>query len=138
LWVMIRSAPAPKTGRKFSLPTEAQWEWACRCGTETAPQGLLGKYNSKWGAAANVGTSVAANPWGLKDMYGNVSEWTLTSYRPYPYRADDGRNDPSQSESKVVRGGCWTDDINRVRAGMRIPYQPYRRLANVGFRVVCE
>lgn len=126
-----------RTGRKFSLPTESQWEWACRCGFETAPQNLLGRYGSKWSAADNVGIG-AANAWGLKDVYGNVSEWTITSYRPYPYRADDGRNDPASAESKVVRGGCWVDDASRLRAGMRIPYQPYRRLFNVGFRVVCE
>lgn len=126
-----------KTGKKFSLPTEAQWEWACRCGSEIAPPNLLGKYNTKWGSAANVGAS-SPNFWGVKDMYGNVSEWTSSAYRPYPYTDGDGRNDPASSESRVVRGGSWEDGVNRVRAGIRIPYQPYRTLHNVGFRVVCE
>ena len=126
-----------RTGKKIGLPTEAQWEWACRGGAELAPASLLGKCNSKWSAAATVGSS-APNPWGLKDMYGNACEWTRTAYRPYPYRDNDGRNDPASTESKVVRGGSWQDTVNRVRAGIRIPYQPYRALHNVGFRVVCE
>ncbi len=126
-----------KTGKKFSLPSEAQWEWACRAGSETASVKELGKYNTKWDAAANVGSSVA-NPWGVKDLYGNVSEWTTSAYRPYPYQANDGRNALASAESKVTRGGSWEDSLTRVRAGIRIPYQPYRRLHNVGFRVICE
>lgn len=126
-----------QTGQTFGLPTEAQWEWACRAGAESAPPNLLGRYDVKWGAAASVGAS-AANPWGLKDMYGNVSEWTASAYRPYPYRDADGRNDPASAASRVVRGGSWEDGLSRVRAGIRIPYQPFRALHNVGFRVVCE
>lgn len=127
-----------QTGMTFGLPTEAQWEWACRAGAETAPPSLLGRHEVKWGAAAKVGAS-AANPWGLKDMYGNVSEWTGSVYRPYPYRDADGRNDPAAAAAcRVVRGGSWEDGLSRVRAGIRIPYQPFRALHNVGFRVVCE
>ena len=126
-----------KTGRKFSLPTEAQWEWGCRCGSEKADAKLFGKYITRWGAASAVGAS-AANVWGLKDMYGNVWEWTRSAYRPYPYKESDGRNEFSASESRAVRGGSWQDNGNHVRAGVRLSFQPYRALHNVGFRVVCE
>ena len=126
-----------KTGAKFSLPTEAQWEWACRCGSETPQPKLMGRNHTQFGAASSVKAS-GPNAWGLRDLYDNVSEWTRTAYRPYPYQDDDGRNDPASTESKAVRGGSWEDDATRIRAGIRIPYQPFRVLHNVGFRVVCE
>ncbi len=78
------------------------------------------------------------NPWGLFDMHGNVAEWTRTSYRPYPYVADDGRDDPQTAGRKVARGGSWFDRPRRSTSSYRLSYQPYQRVFNVGFRVVCE
>jgi formylglycine-generating enzyme required for sulfatase activity len=126
-----------KTGKHFTLPTEAQWEWACRCGTENAPGKLIGRINSKWSAASNVGQS-APNAWGVKDLYSNVSEWTRTAYRPYPYRDNDGRNEGVSSDLRVVRGASWCDRPQRARAGLREAYQPYQHVFNVGFRVIAE
>ena len=126
-----------KTGRHFTLPTEAQWEWACRCGTEKTPGNLIGRINNKWSAAGNVGQS-SANAWGVKDLYGNVSEWTRTAYRPYPYRDGDTRNELASAEPRVVRGASWCDTPNRASAGLREAYQPYQRVFNVGFRVIIE
>jgi formylglycine-generating enzyme required for sulfatase activity len=94
---------------------------------------------------APVGTYLP-NAWGLKDMHGNVAEWTRTSYRPYPYDPADGRNDPAPSPrlhmvhkpaKKVVRGGSWRDRPKRARSAFRLAYQPYQRVFNVGFRVIC-
>lgn len=113
------------TGRKVDLPSEAQWEWACRAGTATplsfggleadfskfanladAALGNLARGDSpRWHPRVdrfNDGTTVTANvgryqpnAWGLCDMHGNAAEWTRTAYRPYPYNPSDGRDDPS-------------------------------------------
>ncbi|MEN6426605.1 MAG: SUMF1/EgtB/PvdO family nonheme iron enzyme [Phycisphaerales bacterium] len=78
------------------------------------------------------------NAWGLADMHGNVWEWTQSVYKPYPYRADDGRNAPSATGPRVVRGGSWYDRPQRATSSFRIAYEPWQKVFNVGFRVVCE
>jgi formylglycine-generating enzyme required for sulfatase activity len=77
-----------------------------------------------------------ANPWGLCDMHGNVAEWTHSAYRPYPYAANDGREDIRLNERRVVRGGSWRDRPYRSTASYRLGYQKYQRVFNVGFRIV--
>ena len=163
-----------RTGRTFCLPTEAQWEYACRAGSATPMHYGRGEADfSKWanfgdksyvgkivtggvshldpagralcetrfsdGAAvtAPVG-SYRANAWGLHDVHGNAAEWTRSLHRPYPYRADDGRNDPHPAGRRVVRGGSFFDRPARCRSGLRLAYPPWQRVFNVGFRVVCE
>lgn len=79
-----------------------------------------------------------ANAWGLKDMVGNVSEWTRSDYRPYPYRDGDGRNGEASPERKVARGGSWADRPADAGASVRRAYQPWQRVYNVGFRVSAE
>ena len=78
------------------------------------------------------------NAFGLIDMHGNVSEWTRSNYKAYPYRVNDGRNNLSLYEDKVVRGGSWRDRPERARSAFRLAYRPYQPVYNVGFRVVCE
>ena len=78
------------------------------------------------------------NAWGLYDMHGNVWEWTRSTYRPYPYRADDGRNNIADSGRKVVRGGSWYDRPKRCRSAFRLSYPAWQKVYNVGFRVVIE
>ncbi|MFH1921990.1 MAG: SUMF1/EgtB/PvdO family nonheme iron enzyme [Planctomycetota bacterium] len=82
--------------------------------------------------------SYLANAWGLADMHGNVSEWTRTTYRQYPYRLDDGRDEPGESGRKSVRGGSWFDRPKRCTSSFRLSYLAHQRVFNVGFRVVCE
>ena len=170
-----------KTGERFALPTEAQWEYACRAGTDTpffyggldtdfAPYANLAddklrefvchtykKEREPWlhaskyddwipkdtrfndGGFLSDGTGrYAPNAWGLRDVHGNVSEWTRTVYRPYPYVEDDGRNTAESREKRVVRGGSWRDRPKRARSAFRLAYRRYQPVYNVGFRVICE
>ncbi len=122
------------TGRFYRLPTEAEWEYACRAGTETAysfgdDSTQLAEYawyaensNDKY---QEVG-SKKANPWGLYDMHGNVAEWTLDQYIPTVYgQRTSGVANPWVEGDKVypktVRGGSWMDAPNRLRSASRRP-----------------
>ncbi|HEY3324524.1 MAG TPA: SUMF1/EgtB/PvdO family nonheme iron enzyme [Planctomycetota bacterium] len=157
-----------KTGKNITLPTEAQWEYACRAGTTTplsygACETDFGKLanladknlvnlcrgdSPKWIphiAAVNDGSCVTdnvgkyqPNAWGLHDMHGNVAEWTLSTYKPYPYDTKDGRDDGKIEGEKVVRGGSFYDRPNRARSAFRLSYPSWQRVFNVGFRVICK
>ena len=120
------------TGHFYRLPTEAEWEYACRAGTKTAYSfgddvSQLDAYawhsgNSN-GAYHKVGQK-KANPWGLYDMHGNVTEWTLDQYLPTAYGMRNGAvENPLQKATKtypkVVRGGSWMDRPARLRSAAR-------------------
>ena len=169
-----------KTGQRVTLPTEAQWEWAARAGTETqffygtmetdfghfanlADQALrwykMGydgpsalqrrnpyppemnfplhdeRFRDSWFVVDYVGQA-EGNAWGLKDTVGNVSEWTRSSYRPYPYVDDDGRNEPANSDRKVARGGSWADRPANAGSSVRRAYKPWQKVHDIGFRVI--
>lgn len=119
------------------LPTEAEWEYAARAGTTTAYW-----WGDEWDATRAVsrkqiqpvGEARRTNPWGLADMLGNVWEWTSTQFRPYPYRADDGREDPSGDPSRVTRGGSFIDSPQLLRAARRHSETPSQPSIDVGFR----
>jgi len=70
-------------------------------------------------------------------MVGNVSEWTRSSYRPYPYR-DNPADDADIRPMKVSRGGSWHDRPKTAGSTVRQPYQSYQRVYNAGFRVIVE
>jgi formylglycine-generating enzyme required for sulfatase activity len=171
-----------QTGRRVTLPTEAQWEHAARAGTTTTfhfgprdadfsahanladaglrrtnrgfpggskigrrfdyPEGYPfplrdDRFTDKWFTVDYV-RQYAPNPWGLYDIIGNVWEWTRTSYAPYPYRAGDGRNDLNPATKKVARGGSHADRPRVVGSAVRLPYESYQRVHNVGFRPIIE
>ncbi len=126
-----------KTGHFYRLPTEAEWEYACRANTTTAyhfgdDPALLDEYawhytNSN-GAYKKVG-SKKPNPWGLYDMHGNVAEMTLDQYLPDFYaKAGNGAVNPwaipKDLYPHVARGGSWDDDPDRLRSAARIPSKP--------------
>jgi formylglycine-generating enzyme required for sulfatase activity len=172
-----------RTGLDITLPTEAQWEYACRAGSDAPLH--YGDVNTDFGTFANMadktfatfgftgksktghfeveggidylvaegvdhadprfddGACVTApvggrrpNPFGLTDMHGNVAEWTLSTYMPYPYDPIDGRDDPAAEGEKVVRGGSYLDRPDRCRAGARYSYPAWQKVHNVGFRIV--
>ncbi len=154
-----RSGGLPKDW-EFRLPTEAQWEYACRAGTTTATSfgdklsssqaNFKGKpYNGaeagpSLNRAAKVG-SYPANPWGLHDMHGNIFEWCRDWYHAkLPGGVDpdlySARNSATRSEhgviSRVRRGGCWADDGWPCRSAFRLRFEPERRYDHIGFRVV--
>jgi formylglycine-generating enzyme required for sulfatase activity len=161
-----------KAAMQFTLPTEAQWEYACRAGSpaelsfgdvgsdfsshgnladkaihqlHTVTGGVVvlqdipadTRFDDKAVATTAVG-SYAPNAWGLYDMHGNVAEWTLSTRQPYPCRDDDGAASPASEGHRVVRGGSFYDRPKRCRSAFRLSYPAWRRVHNVGFRVVCQ
>ena len=122
-----------KTGMFYRLPTEAEWEYACRAATVTAfswgdDASKSSEYavfnDNSGGKYAKVG-SKKPNPWGLFDMHGNVMEWTLDQYAPDTYAhppADWARS--KEAYPHTVRGGGWADDSKALRCGARNSSDP--------------
>ena len=119
-----------KTGEFYRLPTEAEWEYACRAGSATGmTSGNLDDY--AWHAKNSAAQFLSAtyhpvgtkkpNAWGLYDMLGNVMEWTLDQYAPY---APGPQQNPwvksTTSYPHAVRGGSWHDDPSRVTCTARV------------------
>jgi formylglycine-generating enzyme required for sulfatase activity len=127
-----------KLSQFFRLPTEAEWEYACRAGTTTAysfgdDASQLGEYawfadNSDY-KYQKVGTK-KPNPWGLYDMHGNVVEWCLDQYDPDAYKAfanataDNPWLVATQAYPHVARGGSWDDDPAALRSAARRASSP--------------
>lgn len=134
---------------KYRLPTEAEWEYACRAGTTTAYSfgdniNELGEYAWYNGDFTTRGTHPVGqkkpNPWGLFDMHGNVWEWTKDYYSE-DYYAVSPDTDPQGLESgnnHSVRGGSWHTSATSWRSTFRKPYAPSYRGISIGFRVVLE
>ena len=121
------------------LPTEAEWEYACRAGS-TTPFNIgksLSTIQAKIeGNETNEVGSFAANAWGLFDMHGNVSEWCSDWYGPYPSTAQTNPKGPKTGTGRVYRGGSWGDGANRSRAAYRSNSHPENSHSNLGFRLV--
>ena len=126
-----------KTGRYYRLPTEAEWEYACRAGTKTAYS--FGDDPAKLGDYAwyfeNAGESYKKvgkkkpNPWGLYDMHGNAAEWVLDQYIADYYSQFRGKTaiEPLAITKTLyphpVRGGSWQDDAEALRSAARRPFE---------------
>ncbi len=121
----------------YRLPTEAEWEYAARAGSEEARYGRLGEVAWYWDNAGRRTRAVGQklpNAWGLYDMLGNVWEWCGDWYGSYPSGAVTDPTGPSSGRNRVVRGGGWGDDARYVRAANRSGFTPSYRYRYVGFR----
>ena len=138
-------------GRKYALPTEAQWEYACRAGTVTPfcfgetistdqanyhgdytyGKGRKGKHRNE---PLPVG-SLASNAWGLYDMHGNVSELCTDQYGAYGSAAESDPQRPSKGNNCVSRGGSWRSYPGACRSAFRS--RGNASTSNIGFRVSC-
>ena len=126
-------------GWAYVLPTEAQWEYACRAGTTTAYSWGVdinssdANYNSNIGQTADVGL-YSANPWGFFDMHGNVWEWTADWYAAYSSGAQTDPEGPATGSTRVLRGGSW-DIPARTCVRPTASTAPQRPHSTIGFRV---
>ncbi len=151
-------------GYKFDLPTEAQWEYACRAGTTsalnngkevTSEQGVCNNVDEvAWYSQNSYDSELRkktpkvvggkkANAWGLFDMHGNVAEWCLDKrgnwridYSPDPVVDPLGRTDLGENAERIVRGGSWTTETKRIRSAFRDGKTPGTKSDYIGIRVV--
>jgi formylglycine-generating enzyme required for sulfatase activity len=138
-----RQAGRLPTNCVYCLPTEAQWEYACRAGStnlfsfgdsaDTAGQHAWTWENSE-GTTHPVGRK-QPNAWGLYDMHGNVWEWCQDWFSPYPAKEVTDPVGPTSGKHKVFRGGGWNNEVKMARSGNRFMMAPTNGIHFVGFRV---
>jgi formylglycine-generating enzyme required for sulfatase activity len=123
----------------YRLPTEAEWEYACRAGT-TGPFSTgnnittaQANYNTK--GTTDVG-SFASNPWGLYDMHGNVWEWCWDWYGAYSMTDQTDPTGAAPESNRVLSGGCWNNTAQNLRSANRYYNSPSYRNYFIGFRLV--
>jgi len=125
----------------YRLPTEAEWEYACRSGTETPFNSGTSVNDAGWysGNSADrthpVGEKLPS-PWGLYDMHGNVLEWCWDWLGNYTAGAQTDPMGAASGTNRVYRGGCWRFDAHQTRSAYRYGNIPSLRTFLTGFRVV--
>jgi formylglycine-generating enzyme required for sulfatase activity len=138
-------------GLNVRLPTEAEWEYACRAGTETpfsfgqnvTPEQVNYNGNHPYAGGAKglyrektvPVKSLPPNPWGLYEMHGNVWEWCRDRYGPYGAEAQTDPRGPDQGDDRVLRGGSWISLGGGVRSASRSGLAPGHRYDFFGFRL---
>ena len=139
-----------ETGKTYRLPSEAEWEYACRAGTKTpyyfgdaiAPeQANFGRYSAQTSAVGSYAANASNQAFGLHDMHGNVWEWCADDWHgSYKGAPVDGSAlcDREDAPNKVIRGGSWYGDPRWCRSALRNYVVPGFRYISVGFRVCCS
>jgi formylglycine-generating enzyme required for sulfatase activity len=136
-------------GTGYRLPTEAEWEYACRAGSEASfhfgdeAEDLVryAWYQRNSESSTHSVGKLLPNGFGLHDMHGNVWEWCWDWYAPYPSRSPgDGSplldpRGPAEGRERVLRGGSWNADIHQLRSAARNSYDPEEPLWYFGFRL---
>ncbi|GHT87735.1 hypothetical protein FACS1894137_15350 [Spirochaetia bacterium] len=129
-----------RNAKGYRLPTEAEWEYACRAGTtgpfSTGNTITKSQANYDAGETAAVG-SFAANPWGLYDMHGNVWEWCWDWIGLYSTEAQTDPTGAASGSARVLRGGSLINSAaHNLRSAYRFIFTPSHRISIIGFRVV--
>jgi len=142
------------TDYQFRLPTEAEWEYACRAGSKTPFSygtkltNRLANYNASFKSKYSeegiflrsptpVG-SYPANQWGLYDMHGNAWEWVSDWYAPYAADPVINPTGPDTGKEKIIRGGSWYFGAAYAKSSSRRIHEPQLWGFSIGFRLVCE
>ncbi len=137
-------ARAPGLGAR--LPTEAQWERACRAGTQGVNHlgsvdarrlGRVAWFHSNSGGETHAVRGKAPNPLGLYDMLGNVWEWCHDWHAPYPSEPVDDPQGAETGHLRVIRGGAFVTGRWFLRAAYRLAFAPGNRDVNLGLRLCC-
>ena len=141
----LSAMPAEKTaGHVYRLPTEAEWEYACRSGTTTAygfgddasRLGDYGWFRSNSDSGTHPVGEKKPNAWGLYDMHGNVWEWCQDRYGDYPSGSAMDPTGATSGSYRVCRGGSWFNGARICRSAYRIRGAPGDRDSLLGFRVL--
>jgi formylglycine-generating enzyme required for sulfatase activity len=138
----------------YRLPTEAEWEYACRAGATTpfatgsAITTLQANFNGKEPYAASVpglyrerpvrAGGFAPNAWGIADMHGNISEWTADWFEAYAPEAVSDPRGPSAGELRAIRGGSWASGGAALRCAARTGAAPSLRDPRIGLRIAAD
>ena len=143
--VFIRAVRRANPELAVRLPTEAEWEYACRAGSDSAYSGNgalddMGWYDDNAGGETHAAGQKLANAWGFYDMHGNVCEWCSDRYDEdyYSKNLDADPAGPSGGAYRVNRGGGWNSIARNCRSADRFRIQPSSRNYYLGFRLCCS